>query len=71
MLALGAVAALTVLSACAPEDEVSSTSTPAPPASGEACAKDQLPTLEAGKLTIATDNPAYPPWFVDNEPGQR
>ncbi len=68
MLALGAVAALTVLPACAPEDEVSTTSSPAPQASGDACTKDELPTFESGKLTIATDNPAYPPWFVDNDP---
>ena len=28
-----------------------------------ACAKAGLATLEDGKLTIGTDNPAYPPWF--------
>jgi polar amino acid transport system substrate-binding protein len=33
-----------------------------------ACAKDQLKTLTAGKLTIGTDDPVYPPWFVDNKP---
>ncbi|MGZ6269074.1 MAG: ABC transporter substrate-binding protein [Candidatus Limnocylindrales bacterium] len=27
------------------------------------CSKDQLKTLKAGKLTIGTDNPAYPPYF--------
>jgi polar amino acid transport system substrate-binding protein len=27
------------------------------------CAKDQLQLVNAGKLTIGTDNPAYPPWF--------
>ena len=26
------------------------------------------PTITAGKLTIGTDNPAYPPWFVGNNP---
>ena len=31
--------------------------------SAEACAKDSLTTLTAGKLTIGTDNPAYPPYF--------
>jgi len=66
VLALGAAAALAVLSACAPEDEA--TPDPTVSASGDACAKDQLPTLEPGRLTIATDNPAYPPWFVDNDP---
>jgi polar amino acid transport system substrate-binding protein len=27
-----------------------------------------LPLFEAGQLTIATDKPAYPPWFEDNDP---
>jgi polar amino acid transport system substrate-binding protein len=27
------------------------------------CAKDQLQLINSGKLTIGTDNPAYPPWF--------
>jgi polar amino acid transport system substrate-binding protein len=31
--------------------------------SADACAKDSLTTLTAGKLTIGTDNPAYPPYF--------
>jgi polar amino acid transport system substrate-binding protein len=35
----------------------------APSASPDACAKDGLTTKTAGKLTIGTDNPAYPPYF--------
>ena len=31
--------------------------------SADACAKDSLTTVTAGKLTIGTDNPAYPPYF--------
>jgi polar amino acid transport system substrate-binding protein len=27
-----------------------------------------LKTLSAGKLTFGTDDPVYPPWFVDNKP---
>lgn len=34
-----------------------------PSPSAEACAKDNLATKSAGKLTIGTDNPAYPPYF--------
>jgi polar amino acid transport system substrate-binding protein len=30
---------------------------------GDACAKGDLELVEAGRLTIGTDNPAYPPWF--------
>ena len=35
--------------------------TPAPTA--DACARDNLTLVSAGKLTIGTDNPAYPPYF--------
>ena len=35
----------------------------APSPSADACAKDALTTKTAGKLTIGTDNPAYPPYF--------
>jgi polar amino acid transport system substrate-binding protein len=35
----------------------------APTASPNACAKDSLTTATAGKLTVGTDNPAYPPYF--------
>ena len=35
----------------------------APSASPDACAKDTLTLKTAGKLTIGTDNPAYPPYF--------
>jgi len=32
------------------------------------CTPDQLPLNAAGQLTVATDSPAYEPWFVDNDP---
>lgn len=32
-------------------------------ATADTCAKDGLTTTTAGKLTIGTDNPAYPPYF--------
>jgi polar amino acid transport system substrate-binding protein len=38
-------------------------------ASPAACAKDSLKTATAGKLTIGTDNPAYPPYFAPNTGG--
>ena len=34
----------------------------------EECTPDQLETLESGKLTVATDKPAFPPYFVDDDP---
>jgi polar amino acid transport system substrate-binding protein len=34
----------------------------------QSCEKDQLELKEAGKLTIGTDNPAFPPWFEGGTP---
>jgi polar amino acid transport system substrate-binding protein len=34
----------------------------------EDCTPDQLETLEPGRLTVATDKPAFPPYFVDDDP---
>jgi polar amino acid transport system substrate-binding protein len=36
--------------------------------SAEACAPSELETLNPGTLTIATDDPAFPPYFVDDDP---
>jgi polar amino acid transport system substrate-binding protein len=47
-------------SAAAPSAEASTSAAP----SANACAADQLATKTAGKLTIGTDNPAYPPFFA-------
>lgn len=32
------------------------------------CEPGKLPTTEQGVLTVATDDPAYPPYFEDNDP---
>src|ERR1700712_2204714 len=53
--------------ACAPPDDTATgTSTSSAPA-GQ-CAKDSLPTLTKGSIAFGTDQPAYPPWFVDDDP---
>jgi polar amino acid transport system substrate-binding protein len=57
----GAVVA--AIAGCAPQDEPTPTVTAAP-----SCAKDSLPTRTPGKLTIATDQPAYEPWFRQDKP---
>ena len=60
--------------ACAPADETedtAGTTTSASPSASEsvdACAKDSLQTQTPGTLTITTDQPAYEPWFVDDDP---
>ena len=63
-LAVLALTASLGLAACG-----SPTDTPSASGSGPAaCAKDSLATVTKGKLTIGTDKPAYPPWFVDDSP---
>jgi polar amino acid transport system substrate-binding protein len=72
-LALAALATTTLaLTACAPADEADD-STDAAAESGDTaaadeCTPDTLDTLTPGTLTIATDSPAYEPWFVDDDP---
>jgi polar amino acid transport system substrate-binding protein len=74
-LAVAALATAAIaLTACAPTDEADSgtdASTDAgsseTPAADE-CTPDAMETVTAGTLTIATDTPAYEPWFVDNDP---
>lgn len=39
-----------------------------PPAGLEGCTPDDLQTVKAGVFTIGTDKPAYPPWFIDDDP---
>ncbi|MCW2519936.1 MAG: amino acid transporter substrate-binding protein [Mycobacterium sp.] len=64
MLALIGLAAAT---ACAPADDTATSSSSLPAAAGQ-CTKDSLTTLAKGSLTFGTDQPAYPPWFVDDDP---
>jgi polar amino acid transport system substrate-binding protein len=45
---------------------VSTAPSVAPSATPDACAKDNLALVTAGKFTIGTDNPAYPPYFAEN-----
>ncbi|WP_336209274.1 ABC transporter substrate-binding protein [Nonomuraea sp. LPB2021202275-12-8] len=66
LLALGALAVAAV--ACAPADDTATTSATASPTSSTACSKEQLKLINAGKLTIGTDKPAFEPWFKDDDP---
>jgi polar amino acid transport system substrate-binding protein len=69
ILCLLALLAASVLVACGEDDETSAGGASATPAADRAsCQKDQLETHEPGKLTVATDKPAYPPYFVDDDP---
>lgn len=53
--------------ACAPADEASSTAS-STTAGADTCTKDKLATLKPGTLTLATDQPAYAPWFDNDDP---
>jgi polar amino acid transport system substrate-binding protein len=53
---------LALLAACA-EEPSNEPSTSAGGGGGDPCATNSLPTVQKGKLTVATDRPAYPPWF--------
>lgn len=65
------LAATTVLAlaACAPQEESTDAGSSGESAAATgACTPDELETLEPGTLTVATDQPAYEPWVVDDTP---
>src|ERR1700712_2067828 len=64
ILALVGLAAAT---ACAPADDTATSTSSASAAAGQ-CTKDGLTTLTKGTLTFGAAQPAYPPWFVDDDP---
>jgi polar amino acid transport system substrate-binding protein len=59
----GASPSASAAATSAPTTAASTEASVAPSASPDACAKDTLKLTAAGKLTIGTDNPAYPPYF--------
>ncbi|MDQ0953316.1 polar amino acid transport system substrate-binding protein [Streptomyces phaeochromogenes] len=61
------VALLAVAVGCAPQPEEKASDKPSG-SGAESCAKGELSTEVSGKLTIATDEPAYEPWFKDDKP---
>jgi polar amino acid transport system substrate-binding protein len=75
---LAAAGLATALAACAPADDTDTagaTDDAAPTETAQAtddlaasCTPENLQTLTAGTLTIATDEPAFEPWMVDNDP---
>jgi polar amino acid transport system substrate-binding protein len=59
--------ALVVLAGCGSDDD-EDTSTSASAVTADDCTAENLETLEPGKLTVATDSPAFPPYFEDDDP---
>ncbi|MGW2689940.1 ABC transporter substrate-binding protein [Streptomyces sp. NPDC001414] len=66
-VAAATIALLATAVGCAPQpdDKASDGSSSSAAAT---CAKGKLATRTSGKLTIATDEPAYEPWFKDDKP---
>ena len=62
IFAVVVIAAALTLSGCAKSDSATSEE------SAASCAKADLATVTAGKLTIATGEPAYYPWIIDDAP---
>lgn len=60
-VAIATSVATAILAGCAPVDDKQA-------GGGDSCDKSSMPTLKAGMLTFGTDQPAYPPWFIDNNP---
>lgn len=63
------LAAALALSACSAEAGSGSTPSAAGLVQTKGCSKDSLKTVTDGKLTIAVNEPAYAPWFIDDDPG--
>ena len=55
-----------LLAACGDDEDASTRPTTTAPAADDSCAAGK--TLEEGSLTIATGDPAYPPYVVDDAP---
>jgi polar amino acid transport system substrate-binding protein len=66
--AAATTAGTTAAATTAAGGSASGSASPGGGAATGACAKGALPTKDAGVLTVATDNPAYDPWFSDNKP---
>lgn len=64
-LAATAVALTALIAGCSAKSD---TATTASPSASDTCSAASLQTLTAGKLTIATGEPAYFPWVIDDKP---
>ena len=64
---IASVVSLLPMAACAPVPEKSAAPGSAT-AGADKCDKSSLATLKTGVLTFGTDQPAYPPWFADDNP---
>lgn len=61
---VASVLGATALTACGDSDSASTATT----GQDAVCTKESLKLVTSGTLTVGTDKPAYPPWFVDDDP---
>jgi polar amino acid transport system substrate-binding protein len=66
LLLVPALAALLIAAGCGDDDDSDETGTTA--VSAEDCTPENLETQTPGKLTVATDKPAFPPYFENDDP---
>lgn len=67
-IALPLVALTLALGACGSDDDETSGGSAATTPAAATCETASLELKTAGKLTVATDSPAYPPYFADDDP---
>jgi polar amino acid transport system substrate-binding protein len=67
-LAIVSVLALALLAGCGGKKGGSSSDSEGTTANASQCTPSRMETHSAGTLTIATDKPAYPPYFEHDEP---
>jgi polar amino acid transport system substrate-binding protein len=67
-LLIAAVIAAALVAAGCGEDEEEQAPRSAEAPAGPSCEKADLETFEDGVLTVGTDKPAFPPYFVDDDP---
>ena len=68
LLLLVLVASLTFV-ACGDDDDDEESGSPSTSTEqADSCSKEQLALVNQGQLTVGTDKPAFPPYFVDDDP---
>jgi polar amino acid transport system substrate-binding protein len=68
LTALAMLAAAAIVAGCGDDDDDGGATTDAASVSLDDCTPEQLETQQSGRLTVATDDPAFPPYFVDDDP---
>jgi polar amino acid transport system substrate-binding protein len=68
LLAGTAAAVALAATACAPKANSTASSVAATGTAAATCSASTLPLYKSGQLTVATDTPAYSPWFDNNDP---